>query len=395
MLVDLIRFIKGYVVFRVVGKSPERLLNITSHRGVMLWNAQPGADGLEASVCIAEYRSVRQCARKAGVRTVILQKHGLPFWAARYRGRTGILIGAAIGAALLVFLSQFIWTVSIGETVHVSEARLRGLLADSGVRAGVLRHAVDTAQAQRHILLQVEELSWLSVNIVGSHVRVEVKEKVPKPGLEPNARPCNLKAAADGVITDMQIGDGITQVKTGSGVRKGDLLVSGVQLTAQNKVRYICAKGKVMADVRADKDFFVPQKDWRTTVTETASRHFCLDVMGARLPCSLSLTHFDSAVCSEQTNRLTVNDVALPLGVVTETTRGRQAVSSVLTENEAKKRLQKEVLLWELFEKGEGRRVSKQLAFDAGPAGFTCHARCVFNGNIAESVDFSVEGEYN
>ena len=48
-------------------------------------------------------------------------------------------------------------------------------------------------------------------------------------------------------------------------------------------------------------------------------------------------------------------------------------------------------LLEELFAKGEGRRVSKELTVAEADGAFTGRVRWVFNENIAESVDFSVE----
>lgn len=395
MLLWFIRFVKGYVRFLAAGKTPERLINLTAQRGIILWNLLPSEQGLEASVSAADYRRMRTLARQAGVRTGVLQKHGAPFWAAKYRARIGLPVGAALGAALLVLLSQFIWTVQIESTPHVSEERLRVLLAESGVRAGVLKKAADTDQAKRDILLQEDELSWLSVNIVGSCANIALKEKSQKPAVEKNASPCNLKACADGVITDMLVGDGVTEVKKGSGVRKGDLLVSGVQLTTQNGVRYVSARGKVMADVLYQKEFSTPKKWQSTAPAQRQTSRYCLSFLGARIPCSASFVQFDNAVFTETTDWLSVNGVRLPLGLITETAGELRTEEKQFDQKGAERYFRKELLLWELFEKGGGKPVSKKLVVSHQPNSYACTAQYVFNENIAESVDFSVKEGYN
>ena len=46
MLVSFIRYLKGFVVFRATGKSPERFMNICAQRGINLWNARPEGGGI-------------------------------------------------------------------------------------------------------------------------------------------------------------------------------------------------------------------------------------------------------------------------------------------------------------------------------------------------------------
>lgn len=390
MLLGLIRFFRGSVGFRVTGKSPERFLNLSAQRGINIWDAQPSEKGIEGFMSVGDYRRIRPIAKKSGVRSQITSKRGLPFIAARFKPRIGIPIGAALGIALLIFLSNFIWTIDIIGEKQVSETALKSLLADSGVRVGAYRNAVDTGQAKRDILLKVDKIGWLSVNIVGSHINVGIKEKIEKPELE-NTAPCNLKATADGVITKVTAGEGIAQVKVGSGVAKGDLLVSGVNLTKQNTVRYVRAKGEVMADVISEKELRIPKNFEYNSVTENKTERRQLSFLGAKLPCSISFRSFDSAVYTQSDDSLNINGVDLPLGFVTQTERELKSENVSCDKKAAENIFKKDLMLYEIFEKGGSRLVSKEFFTEETGNGFTCSAHYVFNENIAESVDFTVQ----
>ncbi len=390
MLLGIIRFFKGTVSFRAQGRSPERLLNLTAQRGVLLWNVRPSPQGLEGEVAARDYRRIRPLARKAAVRTTILKKSGFPFLAAAYRGRAGLAVGAALGAALLVFLSQFLWTIDVVGQEHVSEARLRTLLAESGVKTGALCRGVDAGQVKRDILLKVEDISWLSVNIVGCHANVEIKEKTRKPENDGDT-PCNLKAKEDGVITKITVGEGVTEVKKGSGVAKGDLLVSGVSAAREGTVRYLHAEGEIMADVISEKEFKLPKEDDYISLTENKAERRQLGFLIFRFPCTLSFRFFASAARTEEADWLTADKTALPLGFVTETLHELKTERVTRDEANARAVFNRAALLEELFAKGEGRRVSKELTVAENDGAFTGRVRWVFNENIAESVDFSVE----
>ena len=390
MLLGIIRFIKGTVSFRAQGRSPERLLNLTAQRGVLLWNVRPSPQGLEGEMAARDYRRIRPLARKAAVRTTILKKSGFPFLAAAYCGRAGLAVGAALGAALLVFLSQFLWTIDVVGQEHVSEARLRTLLAESGVKTGALCRGVDAGQVKRDILLKVEDISWLSVNIVGCHANVEIKEKTRKPENDGDT-PCNLKAKEDGVITKITVGEGVTEVKKGSGVAKGDLLVSGVSAAREGTVRYLHAEGEIMADVISEKEFKLPKEDDYISLTENKAERRQLGFLIFRFPCTLSFRFFASAARTEEADWLTADKTALPLGFVTETLHELKTERVTRDEANARAVFNRAALLEELFAKGEGRRVSKELTVAENDGAFTGRVRWVFNENIAESVDFSVE----
>lgn len=391
MVVRILRFFKGAVRFRATGQSPERLLNLCAQCGVALWHARPTAKGLEASINAKDYKRLRPIARKARVKTKIISKRGAPFIAAKYKGRIGIPIGAVLGFALLVLLSQFLWTINISGLHTVSEERLRTLLVESGVKTGAYKHGVDALQAKRDILLQVDEIGWLSVNIIGSHADVEVKEKTQKPEVDESAVPCNIKASKDGVITKITAAQGVTEVKVGSGVAKGELLISGVNLTKQNTVRYVRAKGEVMADVISQKELNLPKNQDYISLSENKINRSRLDFMGFQLPCTLFFGSFDNAAYTESRFDFTLGDFSLPLGVVTETEYELITNPESYTEEQAKRVFSASLLLYEIFEHGGGEKAQKQIEIEQTADGYTCRANYVFNENIAESVDFTVE----
>ncbi len=391
MLLQFLRFFKGYVRFRAKGRSPERFINLTAQNGISLWDAHPVAGGIEACMTVRDYRNIRKTARKSSVATRITKKRGVPFLAAKYRGRIGIPIGAALGIVLLIVLSRFIWTIDINGTENVSEARLRTLLGESGVKIGADKYNIDTDKVKRDLLLEVEELSWLSVNICGCHADVEFKEKTKKPELDETDSPCNLKATKDGVITGITAGEGKPQVKVGSGVAKGDLLVSGVTFTSDNKVRCVRARGEVYADVISLKELKLPKSYVYNSISENRSDRFRLSFLWTQLPCSLSFSFFEDEVYTRSESFLNVGGKALPLGFVTETSH--EVTSAELRPDRKKARsvFNKSLMLFEVFEKAEAKIVSKACEITETPGSYVCEAELVFNENIAEPVDFSAE----
>ena len=389
MFVSWIRYAKGFVGFRVTGKSPERFLNLCAQRGIRLWSCRPTDKGIQGRMTASDYRSIRPVARRAGVRAQTLYKRGLPFAVRRYRGRAGLPIGAVLGVVLLVILSQFVWNVHITGAQTVSEQRLKTLLAESGVRIGAYTKGVDAGQVKRDVLLQAEEIGWMSVNLHGSRADVAIKEKARKPDVEDTQTPCNVKAAADGVITKMIAENGEARVKVGSGVAKGDLLVSGVSVTKQNTVRYLHAKAEVWADVHSNIELKVPKNIKYYSINENKTERRRISILGFEFPCSLSFRSFNSAAYTRDEADWQLNGVTMPLGIVTETAHELTCEPSVDSPEQARRVFDNALLLHELFRKGESRVVKKQVELRETGDGFLGTAAYVFNENIAESVDFS------
>ena len=143
MLLKLLRYLRGYVCFKASGRFPERFLNSAAVGALNLWDAYPSEGGISGKMSASDYRRARHIARRSGTRLKITKKRGLPFVIKKHSDRIGLPIGALAGAALLIVLSQFIWTVDIVGAKTVSDSRIRQALESSGVYPGGFKGAVD------------------------------------------------------------------------------------------------------------------------------------------------------------------------------------------------------------------------------------------------------------
>lgn len=390
MLVQSVRFFKGWIEFYASGKFPERLLNICSRYGIILWNAHPADGGLSASCSLSDYRKLRLAARKARTRAKIVKRHGFPFLVARYKSRVGLAVGTAIGVVVLLVLSNFIWSISITGTQSVSNTRLLEELANNGVEVGAYKNNLDAKKIKRNILLEIDEIGWLSVNITGSSVSVEVMEKVEKPEINKIEAPCNIKARCDGVITEINAKNGETLVQKGSGVASGDLLVSGALLSKLETVRYVHADAEVFADVISQKELYLPIRYDYYSLTENKINRNRLKFLWLELPFSLSFSSYDISAYSQSSENVCINGVSLPLQLKTETAYELQKSSVELDKALAQKIFDNQILLYEVFEKGDSRAVSRDIQLASDENSYFCRVDYIFNENIAQTVEFSV-----
>lgn len=390
MLLKIFRFIKGYVRFSADGKFPERFLNAAAVNRLNLWDVFPSVGGLKGAMAAADYKRARHIARRSGIKLRITQKRGLPFFIKKHSARVGIPIGALAGAVLLIALSQFIWTVDIVGNKTVSDYRIRQALEKNGVYPGGFKGAVDVLNAQRQVQIEVDELSWVSINSLGCKSTADVREKSAKTEEQTDKSPCNIKAKRDGVITKINAQNGIAAVEIGSGVKQGDLLVSGVLPTEKDTIRFVRAKAEVFADVNSKTELKIPKEYNYYSVTENKINKRELNLLWFSMPSSLNFKSFSASVSTENRTEITVNGNTLPLGFTTQTARELADVSAHTDKELAELSFNKTLLLTEAFENPDCVVKERKITVTEEADCFNCACEYILSQNIAESVDFNV-----
>ena len=328
MLQKTVSLLRGSVRVRAESPFPERVLNVCSARGIPLREpAFLGETALAFSVDRRDWRRLKAACADAGAAVHIERVAGVPFFLGRLRRRYALLAGAAACVLLLIANACFIWDFQVEGAKTVPDERILRVLAQNGVRRGTFVFSVDQDDLRNRALLELPELSWLTVNVRGCRAHVIVRERVPVPEIANESAPTNVVARRDALVTDVRALDGEARVLKGSTVRRGQLLISGaVETDGVEKpvvgTRWLAGKGEVYGRTWYELSTKIPLFETRKTPAGKA-RHTYAVLWGAkRVKISVKETGNLPAECDKiisRTQWTLPGGLILPVTWVTET----------------------------------------------------------------------------
>ena len=386
MLIKLIRWLRGYIVFSVSGTFPERFINLLNRSGITYWELLPHGKDYCGRMLLSDYLHIRKTAKKASVKLRCKKRIGFPFFIKKYKKRKGIVVGIIIAVAVMAFLSRFVWDVQIKGAERLSVSEINFALEQCGLKAGVLKSSVNFESVERELVLKVPEIRWISINALNSIAEIEIKEKSVKPKVKKETYPCNLKASCDGVITKTIVYNGTCEVKKGSAVSKNQLLVNCVVEGApelEENLTYVHSSGKIYADVIEENSFTVPLKTSVIIPDKNYIEKSSVNILWFNLPFALNSSPSDIRSNTFFDYKLCLNEVTLPLGINSVRTYSFEKVGNTFNKKKAKILLKKKALLYEAFNFKNYEIKSKKYSFKELNNKIKLNASYIINKNIA------------
>ncbi len=313
-LIRFIRFLTGYVIFTGKNGFPERFLNLCSLNGINIWDAKAYGGQLEAKTGIQSYKKIRQCAKKSGMKLRIEKKCGLPFLIRPYLKRKGIPVGIVISIILTVILTSTVWTFSVSGNEKYTQEQILALAESYGIYPGAFRSTIDEKYIREDIKRTYIGLSWFTVNTDGSAVSIEVIESAGEKEILDLDTPCNIISTVDGELLKLEVYTGEAAVSPGSAVLNGDLLISGVVERTNGSSSFVHARGNAV--VRTKKEISAEIKNTVDCYQiENINNVYTLYAFGIKMPLGRNIK---SDSFRTETRMLIYDDVALPLGLITD-----------------------------------------------------------------------------
>ena len=238
----------GYSVYSVASDRLGDAIDLLCRLGISFREARQFEES--AVFCLPFFSATRfeSAAAEMGLEVTLLRSRGIPPLVVRHRLRLGIPIGIIL-SLLLVFLSSgVIWDVRVEGAHRLVEEDVEAVLQDCGLGVGSRKSSLNIAAIENAALILSDEISWISVNVIGTVAKVEIRElDIAPEDDEPIAS--NIVASENGKILGFENIRGNIAVHIGDAVSRGQLLIGGIYGDEENDFRYTAAKGRVIAEV--------------------------------------------------------------------------------------------------------------------------------------------------
>lgn len=218
--------IRGWAEVQVQGAACEEFFNRCARDGIGFWKAKRLDEVTwTCRVAFADAGRVTALGQKGQWEVRLLRRSGLTgtFW--KLRRRYVFLTGMAACIVVVAVLSRFVVTVRVEGNVKVPTGAILTQLRVRGVRPGAFGPGLDTRQITHEVILELPQLSWMSINLHGMVAEVLVREGNPRPELMEEDEPAHIAAKYPGIVTKIQTTSGQQMVEKGDTVAAGDTLI--------------------------------------------------------------------------------------------------------------------------------------------------------------------------
>ena len=284
MYAKLWNYLRGSVLLRCQSAAPERVLNLCAVHEIPFWDVK-----WQTEECFT-LRTTRQGARRLAqsaaetdARLERLEEQGAPLLLRRMRRRYVLIAALVLAAALYAYGSSFIWDFQVTGNDTVPTEKILRALERNGVAVGSRALGFDQETLRNHVLLELGDISWLSVNVKGCTAHVQVVERRRPPEIADKTAPCNVVAGRSGLVTRVEALDGQAMVLPGTVVTQGQLLISGVADSRFGGVRFMRGRGRVYARTWYELSLRVPLTAEEKTETAKTVKRVALDVGKQRI----------------------------------------------------------------------------------------------------------------
>ena len=263
-----ILFLFGFCRISADAVNAPRLLNLCLENSFPFARFRGREDGGISFLC--PLLTAKKLLQLAETRQILLEadRHGgLPLSLLRRMKRYGLILGGICAVLLLFFSGRYVWDVRVTGNEKMTTSEVIAELNECGFGVGSSLRRFHAGELENRVLLQSDDLAWLSIHIDGTVAMVQVLERVERPEDTP-AKPANLIASCDGQIESVELLRGDCVVKVGQAVRAGELLVSGVYDSQTVGVRFTRAAGRILARIEHHYQVEIPLETTQKVYSE-------------------------------------------------------------------------------------------------------------------------------
>ncbi|PLR68179.1 sporulation protein YqfD [Bacillus sp. UMB0893] len=331
-----INFFYGIVKVTIRGKGMERFINDCIRNDIPVWNVRREEESLSFFIRLKDVHAIRSVARKNECKCYLKRKAGLPFLIQRSLKNSGFIIGFGLFFIVILLLSNMVWGIDIKGAKPSTEHLIKKELDAMGVKVGKLQFFIDDPDTiQRKLTNNIQELTWVGVELIGTNYHLEVVEK-NEPEKITLSGPQHIVSKKKAIITKMYVEQGQPAVTIHEHVREGQILVSGFIGNEKNQQK-VAAKAEIFGETWYRAEVIKPIETTFNVFSGKDKRKYYLKLGSFHVPFwGFNQEIFPSFEMEDDVRTVKFLKWSLPLGYVKEIYREKEVVKRSYSINEAK-----------------------------------------------------------
>ena len=271
----IVDYLFGKITFSCPNKSHHtEVFDLLRYSGANYYSISMEEPALVFSCPRQDAKHLKKILDKKQITYTVQKEQGLHLFFQRIKMRPGLYLGLVLFLSVLILSTQFVFDIRISGNERLTDSEVLAELEQQGFFCGTFLPGTDIDVLCNRLLLHSRDISWISVNMMGTVAYVQVKEHKQKITVETEDGLSCLVAERDGVILGFDCTTGTIAVNVGETVKKGQVLVNGVTDTALGTY-YGNANGAVRAQTNRVFTATIPKnetivtKHQRTTIEKS------------------------------------------------------------------------------------------------------------------------------
>lgn len=221
---------RAIITVEIQCHNPEKIINLLWKKGLYLKNIhRESITSIIIDMHLKDYTYLEEAIKRTNGKIKIIGRKGSTFVILKVQKRIALLLGLLLFICIVYYLSTFIWRIDINTDAYISPYETRSRLYSYGIKPGIKKMDLDTSTLEQNFIRDYDDVMWIKVRMQGSSLKVTVEGRQSPPKIISDVTPCNLVALRDGEVVRVYTTAGTSVVKQGDIVKKGQMLVKGIQ----------------------------------------------------------------------------------------------------------------------------------------------------------------------
>ena len=393
-MIELLKYLKGYLRIKVWGFSPERFMNLCSNKGILLWDIVRDGEVYYMCINLNGFWALKSIVKKTGTRVAILERYGLPFFLPKLLKRKVFIAGLILAVFFWVWSSRYVWNIELNGNYQITQDVFDSFLKERNIVIGMNKDELDIQELEKEIRRQFPQVTWASAKLSGTKLLIDIKENDAPiiTEIQENTEGMDLVSEYSGVVVSMIVRSGVPQVSIGDTVEAGTILVEGkVPIynddTTIREYHYVDADADIVLEYTINFQDQLSFDYVKKVYTGREKKNYYLRFGGRqiRLPQNQPYLVYDSLI--RESMPLIFQKLSIPVALGTYTYREYQNVEYEYTIEEAENALNEKLIsfITSLEEKGV-QIIEKNVKIDTDSGAWILYGEFLVQGPVGKSA---------